>query len=966
MADEPRVRALLEELLDSQASPEEVCSSCPELLGQVRERWRQVSLARAELDSLFPPFSASTKAPEFEAAPLPRIAGYEVEALLGQGGMGVVFRARQLSLNRVVALKMVLAGEYAGRNERERFQREAEAVAGLRHPNIVQIHDVSEADGRPFFTMEYVEGGSLARKLGGKPQSPRKAAALLATLASGVHAAHQGGIVHRDLKPSNVLLTSHGTPKISDFGLARRLDDDAALTRTGIALGTPSYMAPEQAAGKRFSVEPAVDIYALGAILYELLTGVPPFKADTPAETIQHVISRDPVPPSRIHAKVPRDLEIICLKCLRKEPALRYADASALEEDLECFLRGEAIKARPESRIGRLARRSLRRPLLSAALLLGTVLVTGLIGGGLWLLFERAATLRRMAAEQVVAERAADESLRGMVESMKTSSWSEARAALERARAWLGTIGSADLQSQVKQGGRDLDLAARLDATRLTGYSRVGNSLDFGKADQEFETAFREFGIGQIGEPSAVVAARVKASNIHSALLAALDYWSVCARNESRRRWLADVTEQVDGDTTGWRARARAPAIWKDEAALMKLITTAPAPEQSAALLLAIEQGASADFTIRRKFLERLHERHPGDFWVNFRLASALVENGKDAEAIGYFQTAAAIRPEAAWVQHNLGLALARSNRLGEALARVRESVRLEPTLALERDNFANILAATGRHVEAIEEAKMAIQLGSKSAVLRAVLGRSLEAVNRPLEALEYHRQAFAIEPKHPDVQRAFRAILLRLGRTDELLDVWAKVLNDDPPKHDDWYGYAELCLLCGREKQYLSARQALLKKFGAATDPYWAERTSRACLLRPAAGDDLTCAVALANRAASVDPKYYPGVYPAFRFVKCLALYRQGKFEQTISAIKSDASFALRLQPALVLAMAQQQSGLVDEARKTLAAAVLTYDWRPERVVDQDALVCHVLRREAESLISPEPRAILGGARQL
>ena len=237
---------------------------------------------------------------------LPRIPGYEVEAVLGRGGMGVVFRARHLPLNRVVALKMALAGAFAGPHERERFQREAEAVAGLRHPNIVQIHDVGESDGRPYFTMEYVEGGSLAQKLAGTPQPARQAAALLATLAEAVQAAHQGGIVHRDLKPANILLAADGTPKITDFGLARRLDSEAGPTQSGTPLGTPSYMAPEQALGKVREIGPATDVYALGAILYELLTGRPPFKAETAAATIQQVLADDPVPPSRLNSKVPR------------------------------------------------------------------------------------------------------------------------------------------------------------------------------------------------------------------------------------------------------------------------------------------------------------------------------------------------------------------------------------------------------------------------------------------------------------------------------------------------------------------------------------------------------------------------------------------------------------------------------------------------------------------------------------
>src|SRR3954469_15835180 len=320
MPANPRVLELVEELLESGGTPEEVCVRCPELLPQVRDRWRRQRAWDARLDALFPA-PESTPAPDAtppagSAADLPRVPGYEDEAARGRGGMGAVFRARHLRLNRVVALKMMLAGAYAGPHERERFQREAEAVAALRHPNVVQIHDVGDTDGRPYFTMEFVEGGSLADELNGVPRPGPQAAALVATLAGAVEVAHRGGIVHRDLKPANVLLTADGTPKISDFGLARRLGGGAGVTRPGLALGRPSYMAPEQAEDKPDAVGPVADVYALGAILYELLTGRPPFRAETEVGTIRQAVYQDPVRPSRLNAAVPRDAETICLKCL--------------------------------------------------------------------------------------------------------------------------------------------------------------------------------------------------------------------------------------------------------------------------------------------------------------------------------------------------------------------------------------------------------------------------------------------------------------------------------------------------------------------------------------------------------------------------------------------------------------------------------------------------------------------------
>jgi eukaryotic-like serine/threonine-protein kinase len=416
MDGDPRVCQLLEELLDSERTPEEVCRHCPELLPEVDRRWRRKRACDAELDALFlapephSPFGSPSSTPS--SPELPRIPGYEVMEVVGRGGMGVVYRARHVRLDRPVALKMLLTGAHASRESRERFLREARMGAGLRHPNIVQVHDMGDQDGLPYFTMEFVEGGNLAQKLAGMPQPPRQAAALLATLAEAVQAAHRCGIVHRDLKPANVLFTADGTPKICDLGLARRLDGEAGLTWTGTAVGTPSYMAPEQAEARPQTLGPAVDIHALGAILYELLTGRPPFRAATAAETVRQVISQDPVPPSRLNGEVPRDLETICLKCLHREPHLRYAGAAALAADLHHFLGGEAIAARPEGRLARLVRRVRRRPVQSTLVAAVTLLTAALLGGGLWLISDRAAAARKIETEQAATERAADTDLR--------------------------------------------------------------------------------------------------------------------------------------------------------------------------------------------------------------------------------------------------------------------------------------------------------------------------------------------------------------------------------------------------------------------------------------------------------------------------------------------------------------------------------------------------------------------------
>jgi serine/threonine protein kinase len=284
------------------------------------------------------------------------IDGYAVEAELGRGAMGVVYRARQLALGRTVALKMILAGDHASEQERARFRQEAEAIARLSHPNIVQIHEVGEHDGLPFLALEFCPGGSLADRLDGTPLPPGEAARLVETLARAMQPAHEAQVVHRDLKPANVLLSADGTPKVTDFGLARKLDAatvDLAATRPGAVLGTPSYMAPEQAGGRSGEVGPAADVYALGAILYECLTGRPPFKAATLHETLLQVTADEPVPPRQLQSQTPRDLETIVQKCLRKEPAQRYGSAAELADDLSRQQRGEPIRARPWGRWSR-------------------------------------------------------------------------------------------------------------------------------------------------------------------------------------------------------------------------------------------------------------------------------------------------------------------------------------------------------------------------------------------------------------------------------------------------------------------------------------------------------------------------------------------------------------------------------------------------------------------------------------
>jgi tRNA A-37 threonylcarbamoyl transferase component Bud32 len=411
------------------------------------------------------------------AGELPRIryfGDYELLEVIARGGMGVVYKTRQVSLSRLVALKMILRGELATERDVARFQAEAAAAATLDHPHIVPIYEIGEHDGQQYYSMRYVEGTSLARR----PRSDvRSEARLLAAVAGAVHHAHRRGVLHRDLKPSNILVDTAGTPLVADFGLAKRVDADRSLTESGAIVGTPRYMAPEQATGRK-DLTVAVDVYSLGVVLYERLTGRTPFAGETVLEVLRQAREAEPPRPSSVHPGLDRDLETICLKCLEKDPAKRYDSAEALQDDLERWLRGEPIKARPVSQAERVWRWCRRNPVVAS--LASAVLLALVLGAAVATIFGVLANEARQEADKrAVAEKEARDQAdqdRQTAERRKL----EAEASTREAREQLGAA-QIQLALNYRREGKAVRARESLQAVPPRGAS-LGMGLPFSSA----------------------------------------------------------------------------------------------------------------------------------------------------------------------------------------------------------------------------------------------------------------------------------------------------------------------------------------------------------------------------------------------------------------------------------------------------------------------------------------------------
>jgi serine/threonine-protein kinase len=771
MTDDPRVEQLLDELLDSDATPEEVCGSCPELLPVVRDRWRQMRRVQADLDALFPPADTPPPPPPDEKG-LPRIPGYEVEAVLGRGGMGIVFRARQLRLDRSVALKMALAGAYAGPREKERFQREAEAVARLRHPNVVQIYDVGEADGRPYFTMELVDGGSLAQKLAGTPQPARQAAELVVTLARAMQAAHECcGLVHRDLKPGNILLAADGTPKISDFGVARRVGDGGGLTQTGVLVGTPSYMAPEQAQGRPDALGPAVDVYALGAILYELLTGRPPFRAATAAETVRQVIAEEPAPPSRLNAKVPRDLETICLKCLHKAPTRRYAAAKELAEDLHRFLEGKPVRARPVGTAERIVKWARRRP--AAAMLVGALLVMSAAAAsiGVWLHQQETGRQAARSQREGQAREAIETALRRAGELQQDERWRVAALVLTEASTHVAD--APELDQRLRRALADIRIADDLERIRESRPRKADDSIDHQQRAADYRQVFDRAGFRVEGDVEATVAA-IQAAPIRDQLLAAIDDWALAAlmlKDGPSVERLLRIGRLADPEPR-WGDRFRDPAVWQSGDRLRELAdaafaTSPPPPGYQVALLgmLLRERGGGNRNT---RLLGEACRRQPGNFWLSREMGAALFAENRVDQSAGYYRAALAVQPESAWTHFELAVVFFITGQIDEAIAEHRRAVELAPNSPTLHSYLVHVLAETGYWKEAAAECRRALEINPGDYRPPLGLANNLMDNGRYDDAVIMFHRAIESNPNEVNAHLGLGILLSAMARHEE------------------------------------------------------------------------------------------------------------------------------------------------------------------------------------------------------
>ncbi len=668
---------------------------------------------------------------------------YEIVRELARGGMGVVFQARQISLNRPVALKMILAGQLAHETEVRRFHTEAEAAANLDHPGIVPIFEVGEYEGQHYFSMGFVEGQSLSQRLAEGPLPPREAAALLVKVALAIDYAHQRGVIHRDLKPANILVDANGNPRVTDFGLAKKVQGDSGLTGSGQIMGTPSYMPPEQAGGERGAVGPAADVYALGATLYALVTGRPPFQAATAMDTVLQVMSDEPVPPRRLNVSVPVDLETICLKCLQKDPGKRYASAADFAADLRRFLADEPILARPVTGLERGVKWVRRRPAIAALLVLVAVVTAVGLGGVL-------AVQRR--ANRVLAARNADldranTSLREAIgqKDAANSALAEAndrvQARFELARDAIQSFKRGVEEEEALKENRLRPLRDKLLGSARRFYDRLGDLLK-GQTDVASKAvlaeSYMELGelIDRIGQRSEALEAFKKAVAMRRELA------GQPGAGASERVKLAEALNGLGEEARENGDHAVSLAALKEAVALAEPLAVGPGATSEARRALRSAEGASA---------------------------LALAATGKVAEALAAVRRArdvgeALVQGAAAVPRDRMELAFAYTG-IGGLLERTGD---LAGVLAEERRGQELMQGVVAEHPAAPD---YRLALGASHRSVGALLEKTGELAGALAEFRKDQELCRGVAAEHPEVPRFRCDLAIRHEEVGDLLE---------------------------------------------------------------------------------------------------------------------------------------------------------------------------------------------------
>lgn len=763
-------------------------------------------------------------APALPPITLLRIPGYEIEEKLGQGGMAIVYRSRDLKLNRTVAIKMILGADEATPEDRIRMRLEAEAIARLHHPNIVELHALHEIDGQPILVMGFVAGGTLHAMLNGRRPGIAKSAEMIEALARGINHAHQKGVIHRDLKPGNILLDLEGTPKISDFGLAKRLDLKKSLTRTGIVIGTPGYMSPEQARGESDRVGTATDIHALGIILYEMLTSKSPFEGGNISATLKAVCETMPAPPSSINGSIPRDLDTICMKCLRKEPEERYASALELAQDLRRYQDGRPIFARPVGTAESFFRWSRRNP---AAVTLIAILLLGMIAIGTNLLtnhFER--KRKNEEIERVIdsLEKLTQDAIHYPREAYRLDDLrTEAKRLLGPVTYLTPELGErvAALDAKIVGLYEERELSRRLEMVRFQQHLLNDRRDDALVTEAAFRHCFEET-LSFAEENLSATATRIRSSPFAADILGPLDNWAMLRRNiwndsDPLRARLLRVLDLADPEPEAVRIRQ---AIHSLDLSKMKGDADSPVCEKLPPATLALYSSL-----LRRdkspaeppKLLLQAQRRNPSDFWINYELSvwyQEFAQTSKLHEARRYASACLALNPENAFVHQRLAFIATELNELDEAVFHLGEALRLRPDHFNIHYHAAEILSRFGYMQAATEEYRKAVRCEPRTYHHRAWMALSQLYATRgePKAGVRAANRAIELRPNYAAAYLARGMAWLMLGQFENAFQDCQEAKRLDPEMESLSTNMVNLLIQVGELEEAISLGKPRLK----------------------------------------------------------------------------------------------------------------------------------------------------------